>query len=258
MAIAQGILAALFGLCIGSFLNVVIARLPDGGSLVKPARSACPACRHELGGGDLIPILSFLLLRGKCRYCGAAISPRYPLIEGITALLYALCFLRFGWTPALIASAAFLSVLVVCVCTDLDHMLVLDEVLIAGGVVAIAMNAAFSALCGWQDMLIGIVAGALPLALIALAAEKLTGRKAMGGGDVKFMAMAGAFLGWQNALLTLVFASVGGGAVLCVLLMLKKIDLRARVPFIPMLAAGAAIALFFGRPLLVWYLGIFT
>ena len=258
MAVAQGVIAALFGLCIGSFLNVVIWRLPRGGSLVKPERSECPSCHHVLGGVDLLPLLSYLMLRGKCRHCGAAISARYPLVEGTTCVLFVACFFRFGWSSALIASAALVSVLVVCVLVDIDHMLVLDEVLIAGGIAAILMNAAFSALCSWQDMLLGIVAGAAPLALVALAAGKITGQRAMGGGDIKFMAMAGAFLGWQNALLALVLGSVGGGLVLGALLAAKKISLHRRVPFIPMLAGGAALALFFGKALLGWYLGRFT
>ncbi len=258
MAVAQGVIAALFGLCIGSFLNVIIHRLPRGESLINPATSQCPYCHHPLGMTDLIPIASYFHLRGGCRYCVAPISPRYPLVEGMTAALFILCFLRFGWTVSLVAAAVLCAILVACAFVDLEHMMVLDEILIAGGVVAIVVNVFFSALCPWSDMVLGIAAGALPLLLVALGARAITGKFAMGGGDIKLMAMAGAFLGWQNALLALAFASVGGGLVLLVLLAMKKVTLEQRVPFVPLLAAGSAAALFLGEPLLTWYFGLFA
>lgn len=257
LAVAQGIIAGLFGLVVGSFLGVVIDRLPSGGSLIRPARSECPHCRHTLSGGDLIPVVSYLLLQGKCRYCGGAIPRRYPLIEGLTAALFVCCFIRFGWTPALAASAILCAALVVCVFVDIGHMIVLDEVLLAAGGAGLLLNGLFSALCDWRAMLLGVVAGVAPIALIALVARLLLRQKAMGGGDIKFMAMAGAFLGWQNVLVAYLFGSVGGGIVVACLLAMKRVGPRQQIPMIPALAGGVLAALFFASPLLEWYFGLF-
>lgn len=251
------IFTTLLGLCIGSFANVLIHRLPRGESIVAPG-SHCPICNTPLRVKDNIPLLSYALLRGKCRDCGAPISRRYPLVEALTAFLFVACYMRFGWGAALLPACALCAILVALTFVDLEHHLVLDSLLIAGLVIALPMNVIFSALCTWQESLLGILAGGLPLLAIALAGRLLTKRDVMGGGDIKLMAVAGAFLGWKGALLSLGLGSVLGGIVVLILLALKKIDRRQEIPFVPMLAGGIVLALLIGQPLLDWYFGMFA
>ena len=246
----------LLGLCIGSFLNVVIHRLPRRESIVLPG-SRCPRCLKPLSPLDNIPILSYIMLHGKCRTCCAAISMRYPLVEALTALLFALCYVRYGFTLAFFLSCILCALMVACAFIDWEHQLVMDSLIVAGFIVALPVNGFFSALCGWREMLLGIVCGAGPLLLIALIGRLISKRPVMGGGDIKLMGMAGAFLGWKMALLSFVFASVAGGLVLAALLALGKVKRNQEVPFVPMLAFGVTVALLVGQPLLDWYLALF-
>jgi len=243
---------ALLGLALGSFLNVVIYRLPLGLSVVRP-RSHCPACQAQIRAGDNIPLLSHLLLRGRCRRCGAAISARYPLVEllGLVSVLAASFLSATPWAAA--ARAAFLLAMIVVFFVDLDHRIIPDEISL-GGAVAGLLVAPLLDLPRLQA-LIGAVAGAGGLLLVALAYRKLRGVSGMGGGDIKLAAAIGAFTGWQGLLLTLVIGSFVGSAVGIALLLRGRATGKSALPFGCFLAPAAAVALLLGPRLWAWYLG---
>lgn len=247
----------LAGLLTGRFLNTLIHRLPRGESPWRPFHSQCPYCKGKIGARDTVPIVSFFLLRRQCRVCNAPISARYPLVEGMMAVLFVVCYAHFSLGWALLAACVLCTLLVACSFVDWEHQMVLDELLIAALVCAAALNVFFSALCPWWDMLLGIAAGAAPLLLIALVGKKIAGRPVMGGGDIKFMGVVGAFLGWQGALMSTLLGSIAGGLLCVVLMLARKVGRGQEVPFVPMLATGALLSLFFAQPLMQWYTGLF-
>ncbi len=243
--------AAVIGAVIGSFLNVVIVRLPRNESLVAP-RSRCRACGTELHWFDNIPVLSFLALRGRCRACGAAISWRYPAIEGLTALLFAAAAWRSTSTTDLVLMCLFFAALVAIAGIDLEHQLIPDRITLPG----IAMGFLTSFLgtrLSWLDSLIGILGvGGILVAVIILSGG------GMGGGDVKLGAMMGAFLGYKLALLALFLAVILGGFVALALLFTGIRRRKDPIPFGPFLAMAAAIAMLWGGTILTWYLRAFS
>jgi leader peptidase (prepilin peptidase) / N-methyltransferase len=244
----------LLACCVGSFLNVCIYRLPLDLSIVSP-RSFCPQCRAPVRGYDNIPLLSYLLLRGRCRNCGAPISWRYPLVEAITGAFAVVLFWKFGLTLGFFAFFAFTAALIVITFIDMDHRIIPDVISLPG----IGMGFLLSFFLpnpSWVESLIGLLAGGGSLYLVAIAYEALTKREGMGGGDVKLLAMIGAWLGWKAVLFTLFFASlsgtlIGGGAML-----LQKQGRQYAIPFGPFLAFGALAYLFFGPQLIDWYLSL--
>lgn len=241
---------AVFGACIGSFLNVVIYRLPRG-SFFAQARSHCPDCGKQLGWRDLIPVAGFILLKGKCRYCGARISPRYPLVEAACAALAIFCFMRFG--PDFRAALAFCvcAILLAVALIDYDTMEIPDRLVLA--LVPFAVCAVWL----WPDTaIIGRVIGffviSLPMLLLAVFING-----AFGGGDIKLMAVCGFLLGWQNSLLAFFIALLIGGGCAIYLLASGKSKRGAHMAFGPYLCAGAAAALFFGEDIISFYLNSF-
>ena len=239
------------GLVIGSFLNVVIARVPEHRSLWAPG-SACPSCGSAIAWYDNIPILSFLALRARCRRCGVGISWRYPLIEAVTALLFAAAGLAFGPTPHAVVAAALLAVLVALTAIDLERQILPDVITLPGILAGVLANLATSRL-SWRESLLGIVVGGGVFLVIILASGG-----GMGAGDMKLGAMLGAFLGWKVVLLS-IFMAVSVGGALAVILMAS--GLRGRkdpIPFGPFLAAGGAAGLFWGERVLRWYLSGFA
>jgi leader peptidase (prepilin peptidase) / N-methyltransferase len=241
----------LFGLAIGSFLNVVIVRVPEGRSLWHP-RSACPGCSAQLAWHDNIPVLSFLWLRGRCRRCGIRISPRYPIVEGVTAAALAAVYLAFGPTGDFMVAAVLLATLVVVTAIDLKHQLIPDVITLPGIVVGLAANLAIGHV-SWLDSVIGIVmGGGLFLVII------LVSRGGMGGGDMKLGAMLGAFLGWKALLFALFAAIVLGGVVAIAVLVSGLRGRKDPIPFGPFLAAGGAMALFWGERIINWWLSGFS
>jgi len=241
----------LFGLAIGSFLNVVIVRVPEGRSLWHP-RSACPGCSAQLAWHDNIPVLSFLWLRGRCRRCGMRISPRYPIVEGVTAAALAAVYLAFGPTGDFMVAAVLLATLVVVTAIDLKHQLIPDVITLPGIVVGLAANLAIGHV-SWLDSVIGIVmGGGLFLVII------LVSRGGMGGGDMKLGAMLGAFLGWKALLFALFAAIVLGGVVAIAVLVSGLRGRKDPIPFGPFLAAGGAMALFWGERIIDWWLSGFS
>jgi leader peptidase (prepilin peptidase)/N-methyltransferase len=244
----------VFGATVGSFLNVCIYRLPLHLSIAFP-RSYCPACQTTIRAYDNVPILSYLILRGRCRVCGTEISPRYPLVEALTGITAVAAFLHFGWQPELAVAFAFLCALIVVTFVDLDHQIIPDPVSLPGIVVGF-LAATVTGDPGWQASLAGILLGGGILWAVAEGYQRLTGREGMGGGDIKLLAMIGAFLGWRAVPVTLLIGSLSGTVVGLSLILFQRQDSRTPIPFGPFLALGAACALFYGDALIAWYLNL--
>ena len=239
------------GLLVGSFLNVVVARLPQHRSLWGP-RSSCPGCGAGIAWHDNIPLVSFAALRGRCRACGMKIPWRYPLIEASTAGLFLLAYATFGLAAALAPALILLAALVAITFIDLEHQIIPDVITLPGILTGVAANLATGAV-PWLDSVIGaIVAGGLFFAII------LASGGGMGGGDMKLAAMLGAFLGWQLTLVAIFLAVVGGGAAAVAILIAGRKGRKDPIPFGPFLAAGGTVALFWGQGLLTWYLDAFA
>ena len=240
-----------FGLMIGSFLNVVIARVPERRSLWMPG-STCPECGHAIAWHDNIPVLSFFLLRGRCRACAAPIPWRYPIVEAITAALFAAAWLRFGAdVRQFIVAVVFLAALVAITVIDLRHQIIPDAITLPG-VVAGVVAALATHRIAWVDSVAGILLGSgLFVAVIVVS------RGGMGGGDLKLGAMLGAFLGWQALLVGLFIAVMLGGMLAVVLLASRRVARKDAIPFGPFLAIGGAAALFWSDAILAWYVGGF-
>jgi leader peptidase (prepilin peptidase)/N-methyltransferase len=244
--------AALVGLVTGSYLNVVIYRLPRRLSTVLP-RSRCPTCGVPIRARDNLPVLSWLLLRGRCRACGTRISPRYPLVEALSGALFLACMERFGPTPAALAAALFCCLMVVLAWIDLEHLILPDRITLPG----IAVGIALQLVVPWSGLL-GAVVGALLGAGVLLAAYGLwwlvRREEGLGLGDVKMLAMIGAFLGWQGVTVSLFFGALTGAAFGLSLVATGRGAMRSKVPFGAFLALGGLIALFAGRALVALYL----
>ena len=246
------IFAFIFGAVVGSFLNVCICRMPKGESVVSPP-SHCPVCNYQIRWYDNIPIVSYLFLRGKCRGCHTGISIQYPLVELINGLLTLALFLRFGPTLAFAVLFLFCSALVVITFIDLEHQIIPDEISLSGIVVGFICSF-FITGHGWINSLLGILLGGGFLWLVAYGYQLATGRDGMGGGDIKLLAMMGAFLGWK-AVLFIIFASSLLGSVIGVsIMLLQKKDSKFAIPFGPYLALGAVLYIFYGRQVILWYL----
>jgi leader peptidase (prepilin peptidase)/N-methyltransferase len=239
------------GLVIGSFLNVVIARVPEGRSLIHPG-SACPGCGSAIAWHDNIPILSFVALRGRCRRCAMSIPWRYPAVEAATALLFTAAGLAFGPTLHGVSAAVLLAALVAITVIDLERQIIPDVISLPGIVAGVLVNLA-SGRVPWVESLLGIVLGGGLFLVIILASGG-----GMGGGDMKLGAMLGAFLGWKVVLLSVFVAVVVGGALAVVLLSTGARGRKDPIPFGPFLAAGGAAGLFWGERMVRWYLSGFA
>lgn len=248
------IFAFVLGAVVGSFLNVCICRLPEDKSIVFPP-SACPKCNSQIRWYDNIPIISFLLLRAKCRFCKAPISWRYPLVEALNGALTLLLFLKFGLSFSFLAMFIFCSSLVVITFIDLDHQIIPDEISLPGIIVGFIFSF-FLPWNSWLSSLLGILLGGGSLFLVAFAYEKLTGKEGMGGGDIKLLAMMGAFLGWRSVLFIIFSASLVGSVIGVATMLIQKKDGKLAIPFGPFLAFGGVLYLFYGGQIINWYLSI--
>ena len=248
------IFAFAFGAAMGSFANVLIYRLPMGLSIVSPG-SRCPSCSAQIRWFDNIPIVSYFILGGRCRACRTTISPRYPLVEALSGLLFAAVVFRVGIQPATAALALFAWALVVITFIDLDHRIIPDVISLPGTMLGLA----FSFVPGFPrpvDSAVGVAIGAGFLFLVLYAYEKIMGEEGMGLGDVKLLAMIGAFLGWQALPVTILVSSLTGSLVGVGYALIKGESVRKfPVPFGPFLALGAIVHLFFGVEIIQWYLG---
>lgn len=253
------IVLVLVAACIGSFLNVCIYRLPRGQSIVRP-RSHCPNCGRFLKWIHNVPLLSFLFLKGRCRYCRHPISWRYPLVELLSVLLALLAYGRFGLGLEFGLNFLFLiAPLIVVSFIDLEHRIIPDVISIPGIGVGILVHLALSTE-GWQGSLLqsglGILLGGGFLFLVGFLYEKIRGVEGLGGGDVKLAALLGAFLGWQNTLFILPVAAMGGLLVGLVLIVFFRKGMQYQLPYGPFLALAGLLQLFYGETMIRWYLGL--
>jgi leader peptidase (prepilin peptidase)/N-methyltransferase len=252
-ALAIGALAIL-GLAIGSFLNVCIHRVPRGGSIVSPG-SRCPHCGYVLKWYDNIPVLSYAMLGGRCRGCQEPISIRYPIVEVITMAVFVVHYLVFGPDILLVPRLLFATALIALFAIDLEHHLLPNVITLPGIVVGLAFSAMLPP--GLVDAIIGVLAGAGVLWLVGEAYYRYSGQEGMGGGDVKMLAMIGAFLGWQLMVLTLVLSSVLGSVVGLLVIVFRKGGMKYALPYGTFLSLAALVASLYGRRILDWYMGFY-
>ncbi|MCK9389164.1 MAG: A24 family peptidase [Sulfuritalea sp.] len=270
-ALAAGVL----GLMVGSFLNVVIHRLPimmerdwaaqcaelkgeappvfEALSLARP-RSRCPQCGHSIGALENIPVISWLLLRGRCKGCAAPISIRYPLVEVLTGLLFAFAAWHFGFTAAGLGALVFIAALVALTAIDFDTQLLPDDITLPLLWIGLALNA-FGVYTDLKSAVIGAMAGYLSLWCVYWAFKLITGKEGMGYGDFKLLAALGAWLGWQILPLTILLSSFVGAVVGVALMVFARHGRNVPIPFGPYLAAAGVIALIWGKTLTRAYLG---
>ena len=242
-----------FGAIIGSFLNVCIYRLPRGTSVVWPA-SACPSCRRHLSWFENIPVVSYLALGGRCRTCRAGIAMQYPIVEALTAAMFALAWWYYGPSLLLASRLVFGCALIVLFAVDLEHQLLPNAITLPGVVVGFVLSLGGEP--GWLGSLLGIALGAGLLYGVAEAYYWIRHEEGLGMGDVKMLAMIGAFLGWQLTLVTLMMASLAGSVVGVAILAARKGGLKYALPFGTFLAMGAAAAATVGPRMLEWYVGL--
>ncbi len=243
--------AGLFGLVVGSFLNVLAHRLPRGESVVFPG-SHCPACGAGILPRDNIPVVSWLLLGGRCRTCRAPISARYPLLELTNGVLWALVFLRARQWPDLLGGVFFASACLALASIDLEFQILPDKITLTGIAAGILLSL-FSKTRTPGSALLGAAVGGGGLFLVAFLYEKIAGQEGMGLGDVKMLAMIGAFLGPAGVLVSVLLASLSGSVVGIAAIALGRGDRKMRLPFGVFLAVGGVAALFFGDGLLARY-----
>jgi len=242
----------ILGLCVGSFMNVCIYRLPAGRSIVRPA-SCCPSCATPIRIYDNVPVLSYLWLRGKCRNCGARFSARYPLVELLGGLTALAAYLKFGLSLEAGIYFLFCASLEVTTFIDIDHRIIPDRITLPG-IPLFFLAALLVTRIGWVNAALGILIGGGSLLLIAWGYAAVTGKEGMGGGDIKLLAMIGALLGWIGVLFTIFVASLVGTLVGIVLMLRARKGMKMALPFGPYLSIGAIAYVFFGPELILLYL----
>lgn len=246
----------VWGACLGSFLNVCIYRLPLGKSIVFPP-SSCPQCDRRIRAYDNIPVISWLLLGGRCRNCGLSIPFRYWLVEVITALAALAVYARFGLTAAGGFLFAFVAALIVVIFIDIDYRIIPDGITLPGIVICF-LAAVFIGKMPWIESLLGILAGGGSLFLVALVYKLLTRVDGMGGGDIKLLAMIGAWCGWVGVFFIILVSSAAGTlAGLMTMAMYRKNLMKLALPYGPFLALGAILYIFYGPEIIGWYFGFF-
>ncbi len=245
----------VFGLVTGSFLNVCIYRIPREASVVSPA-SRCPRCGSALKPWHNIPVISFLLLGGKCAYCGGRISIRYPLVEILNGLCYVLVLWRFGVGPDSVVFMAYLSTLIVITFIDLDFQIIPDVITLPGAVIALVLGSFLvsdpfdrASVLGLRQSALGLLLGGGLFYSVAVLS-----RGGMGGGDIKMMAMVGALTGWKGVLMTTFLGSLSGSIIGVGLMVLAGKGRKTRIPFGPFLSFGSAVSVLWGQELLSLYL----
>lgn len=247
-----GVVSIMLGAIVGSFLNVCIMRLPREESIITPG-SHCLHCNNPIKFYDNVPLISYLLLRGRCRHCKKSISPQYPLIEGITAIGSLLLFLKYGLSLSYLFYFSFVAALIVITVIDLYHQIIPDVISIPGIGVGL-LGALIIPHITFFNSLMGILLGGGSLFVVATLYQWLFKREGMGGGDVKLLAMIGAFLGWESVILTILFSSLIGSITGIIIIVLKGKNFRYAIPFGPFLSLGAVTALFYGREIIKWYI----
>jgi leader peptidase (prepilin peptidase)/N-methyltransferase len=258
---STSLMAFVFGAIIGSFLNVCIVRIPEGDSIVSPP-SQCPGCKNALRFYDNIPLISYLILLGRCRYCDERISPRYFFVELLMASLGVALYYQFGFGLAFLVGFVFVAALIVISFIDLDVRIVPDVISLPGIVIGLLFSVVgrflitdtHAVVPSPLSALLGVLLGGGFLLALAWVYETFTGVEGMGGGDIKLLAMIGAFLGWTSIPFTLFFASLVGSVVGLAFMIGKGVGRRFALPFAPFLCLGALLYLLFGQELVRFYL----
>jgi len=249
--------ALALGLIVGSFANVCVHRLPRGQSVVTP-RSRCPHCDAEIRAWDNVPVVSWLVLLGRCRRCRTPISLRYPAVEAVNGAMYAALAAIHGPSPRTVAAMAFVTALLVLALIDLEHQILPNVITLPGVAIGIAASLLPGSPISWWEAAAAAAGGYAAFWALAALARAYYGEEALGQGDWKLVAMMGAFLGWRLALAGVFLGALLGSAVGLGLIGLGLGTGRTRVPFGTFLAAGALVAVFAGEPLLAWYGGFFV
>ena len=253
----------IIGLIIGSFLNVCISRLPKGESVLYPP-SHCTTCGNKLKPIELIPVLSYIMLKAKCKNCNEKISIRYPIIEVLTAIVYAIIFSRFGLSINFFAALFLMTILIVVFFIDLDHQIIPDELVITGlvGSVALILYIVFTSQpvfeeASWLAHLLGALPGSGLLFLVALIGLVIfKSEEVMGMGDVKIFLPIGIFLGWKLCIFTMLISIVLAGLISIALVIFRLKKRKDTIPFGPFIVAGTFVALIWGNQILHWYIGM--
>ena len=252
---AETVAVFVFGACLGSFLNVCIHRIPRGKSILFPG-SACPVCNHSIPFYLNIPIISYLILRGRCRYCSASFSMRYPGVETLTALFAVTAEMEFGITFPGAVWFAFICVLTVISFIDYDFQIIPDIISLPG-IPLFAVTTVLTGIHPWKGALTGVFLGGGSLYLVAIIYRFIRKEEGMGGGDIKLLAMIGAATGWQGVLFTLFAGSLAGTLAGGVAMVVKRnVNFRLRIPFGPYLSMGAIVFIFRGKNIIQWYFGL--
>ena len=240
------ILIASYGLILGSFFNVVGLRIPNKQSIVTP-RSACPNCQKQLTPIELIPVISYILQKGKCRNCKGKISPLYPSVELLTAILFTISPLIMGWSKELIISFTLISMLIIITVSDIKYMIIPDKVLLFFGPIFL-VERIFIPLSPWWSPILGASIGFCLLLLIAVVSKG-----GMGGGDIKLFTVLGIVLGWKLVLFAFFMSTLFGAVFGLIGMLLKKVERGKPMPFGPYIAIGALVSYYYGEILIGWY-----
>lgn len=247
-------LVFVFGICIGSFLNVCIYRLPESKSIAHP-RSMCPSCGTLIRFYDNIPIFSYMALRGKCRHCTAHISFRYPVVEFISGMFAVGVFLKYGMGLETLIYFTFIATLLVITFIDIDHQIIPDVITLPGIPIFLAASLALPKITLIESIL-GILTGGGSLFLVAWLYHLLTRKEGMGGGDIKLLAMMGAIVGWKGVLFTIFVASAVGTLAGMLIIIKSGKTMKLAVPFGPFLAIGGIAYILIGPQLIAWYFNL--
>lgn len=244
----------IFGLCIGSFLNVCIYRLPESKSIVQP-RSMCPHCGTLIRFYDNIPIFSYIALKGRCRHCSAPIALRYPVVELISGVFALGVYLSYGIRFETLVYYVFIATLLVITFIDIDHQIIPDVITLPGIPIFFAASFALKQI-SFVESILGILVGGGSLFLVAWLYHLLTKKEGMGGGDIKLLAMIGAVIGWKGVLFTIFVASAVGTLIGMLIMLKTRKTMKLAVPFGPFLAIGGITYILFGPQLINWYFNL--
>jgi len=239
-------------MCIGSFLNVCIYRLPESKSIADPPRSICPSCKSHIRFYDNIPVLSYIWLKGRCRNCDAPISFRYPLVEMMSGSFAVGLLLTFGLSLESLVYFVFISSLLIITFIDLDHKIIPDIISLPGIPIGLVASFALPTIT-FKASALGLLIGGGSLWFVAWAYNLIAHRDGMGGGDIKLLAMIGTIIGWKGVIFTIFASSVVGSCVGITMMLIKGKNMKFAIPFGPFLSIGAIAYVFFGSQIITWY-----
>lgn len=249
------VIVFMFGLCVGSFMNVCIYRLPTSTSIADPPRSMCPSCSSLIKFYDNIPVFSYLWLKGRCRYCNAPISFRYLVVEVLSGIAALSVLFRFGLTLESLVYFIFIASLLVITFIDIDHRIIPNIITLPGIPIGLVASFALPKVTLLSSVL-GLLAGGGSLWGVAWAYHRITGKDGMGGGDIKLLAMIGTIVGWQGVIFTIFVSSAVGTIIGITVMLVKGKNMKFAVPFGPFLAIGAMAYIFFGERIIFWYFNL--